>query len=202
MRSGQCSKFEILGKTAFIVSAFCILSFVFAFIAFGAEEGEAHASLFKDYLWKVINFGILFFILFKFGKKPLQSFLKQRSEMIEKTLKEAKEAKDFAEKALRELDVRLKKKDKEIEEILSISKRSGEEEHARLIEQGDKLKEKILEQTKVNIAYELKHAKEAIKAEAAEIAIELAEKKLKEKLTKEEQERLIAESIAKIGGSN
>jgi len=30
----------------------------------------------------------------------------------------------------------------------------------------------------------------------------LAEKKLKEKLTKEEQERLLEESIAKIGGSN
>jgi len=202
MRGVQCSRFKILGKTAFIVSAFIILSFVFAFIAFGAEEGEAHASLFKDYLWKIINFGILFFILFKFGKKPLQSFLKQRSEMIEKTLKEAKEAKELAEKALRELDVRLEKKDKEIQEILSLTRRSGEVERENLVEQGDRLREKILEQAKANIAYELKHAKEAIKAEAAEIAIELAEKKLKEKLTKEEQERLLDESITKIGGSN
>ena len=46
----------------------------------------------------------------------------------------------------------------------------------------------------------LKHAKEAIKAEAVEIAMELAEKKLKEKLTKKEQERLLEESLMKIGG--
>lgn len=190
------------GKKIFIIFAFCILNFAFALIAFGAEEEAAHPSLFKEYIWKIINFGILFFILYKFGKKPIQSFLKQRSEIIEKTLKEAKEAKELAEKALREVDVRLKEKDKEIQEILSVSRRSGETERENLIEQGNRLREKILEQAKANIAYELKHAKEAIKAEAAEIAIELAEKKLKEKLTKEEQERLLGESIAKIGGSN
>ncbi len=185
-----------------LIIAFCILSFAFAFAAFGAEEEAAHAPWWKDYMWKVINFGILVIVLYKFGKKPIQSMLKQRTEMIEKTLKEAREAKELAEKALREVEVRLKEKDKEIQEILSVTKRSSETERENLIEQGDRLKEKILEQAKANIAFELKHAKEAIKAEAAEIAIELAEKKLKEKLTKEEQERLLEESIAKIGGSN
>ena len=185
-----------------LIIAFCIFSIVLTCAAFGAEEGEAHTSLFKDYMWKIINFAILVIILYKFGKKPLQSFLKQRAELIEKTLNEAKEAKELAEKALREVEVRLKEKDKEIETILSMSKKSGEDERSRLIEQGDNLREKILEQAKTNIAYELKQAKEAIKAEAAEIAIELAEKKLKEKLTKEEQEKLLEESIAKIGGSN
>jgi len=185
-----------------LIIAFCIFTIVLTCVAFGAEEGEAHTSLFKDYMWKIINFAILVIILYKFGKKPLQSFLKQRAELIEKTLNEAKEAKELAEKALREVEVRLKEKDKEIETILSMSKKSGEDERSRLIEQGDNLREKILEQAKTNIAYELKQAKEAIKAEAAEIAIELAEKKLKEKLTKEEQEKLLEESIAKIGGSN
>ena len=185
-----------------LIIAFCIFSIAFACVAFGAEEEGSHAPWWKDYIWKVINFGILVIILYKFGKKPLQSMLKQRTEMIEKTLKEAREAKELAEKALREVDVRLKEKDKEIAEILSVTKRSGETERENLIEQGDKLKEKILEQAKANIAFELKHAKEAIKAEAAEIAIELAEKKLKEKLTTEEQEKLLEESIAKIGGSN
>ena len=185
-----------------LIIAFCILSFAFAVVAFGSEEEAAHAPWWKDYIWKIINFGILVIILYKFAKKPFQSMLKQRTEMIEKTLKEAREAKELAEKALREVDVRLKEKDKEIQEILSVTKRSGEMERENLIQQGDKLKEKILEQAKANIAFELKHAKEAIKAEAAEIAIELAEKKLKEKLTTEEQEKLLEESIAKIGGSN
>jgi F-type H+-transporting ATPase subunit b len=202
MMKVQSSKFKVFSKI-FIVLMLCILNLVFVITAFAAEEGgAAHTSIFKDYLWKIINFGILAFILFKYGRKPLQSFLKQRAELIEKTLKEAREAKEAAEKALLKVEERLKTKDKEIEEILSLTKRSGEVERENLMEQGDRLKEKILEQAKANIAYELKHAKEAIKAEAAEVAIELAEKKLKEKLTKEEQERLLDESITKIGGSN
>src|SRR3990170_6485092 len=123
-----------------LIIALCILSFAFAFVAFGAEEEAAHAPWWKEYIWKAINFGILVIILYKFGKKPIQSMLQQRTEMIEKTLKEAREAKELAEKALREVDVRLKEKDKEIQEILSVTKRSGETERENLIQQGDKLR--------------------------------------------------------------
>ncbi|MFH1703314.1 MAG: F0F1 ATP synthase subunit B [Nitrospirota bacterium] len=200
MMKVQSLKFRVFSKV-FIVFTLCILNLVFVATAFASEEGAAtHTSLFKDYMWKVINFGILAFILFKFGRKPLQSFLRQRTELIEKTLKEAKEAKEAAEKALKAVDERLKTKDKEIEEILSASKRSGEEVRESLIQQSDKLREKILEQAQVNIEYELKSAKEAIKAEAVEIAMGLAEKKIKEKLTKEEQQKLLEESLTKIGG--
>lgn len=187
-----------------LVFTFFIFSIAFASYAFGSGGGEEAGGtpLWKDYLWKIINFGILFVILYKFGKKPLQTFLKNRTELIEKTLKEAKEAKELAQKALSEVEERLKMKDKEIEEILSVSKRSGEKEREEIIGESHKLREKILEQAKTNIDYELKHAKEAIKAEAVEIAMELAEKKLKETLKKEDQERLLDESLAKIGGSN
>ena len=200
MMKVQSSKFRVFSNI-FIVFTLCILNLVFVVTAFASEEGAAtHTSLFKDYFWKVINFGILAFILFKFGRKPLQSFLKQRAELIEKTLKEAREAKETAEKALLKVEERLKTKDKEIEEILSASKRFGEEVRESLIQQSDKLREKILEQARVNIEYELKSAKEAIKAEAVEIAMGLAEKKIKEKLTKEEQQKLLEESLTKIGG--
>jgi F-type H+-transporting ATPase subunit b len=57
-----------------------------------------------------------------------------------------------------------------------------------------------LEQAKTNIDFEVKHAKAVIKAEAVELAMELAEKKLKDKLTKDEQERLLDDSLVKIGG--
>lgn len=203
MKKGQSSKPLRATRYALRVLLFCILYLVSVSITFASGGGEeaAHTPLWKDYLWKIINFGILFFILYKFGKKPLQSFLKQRTELIEKTIKEAKEAKELAQKALQEVEERLKVKDKEIDEIISASRQAGERDRDRFIEEGDRLREKILEQAKTNIDYELKSAKEAIKAEAVEIAMELAEKKLKEKLTKEEQERLLEESLTKIGGS-
>jgi F-type H+-transporting ATPase subunit b len=135
-------------------------------------------------------------------KMDIKGYFRKRTELIEQSLKEAREAKELAQKALAEVEERLKLKDEEIEEILSAARRSGESEKTRLAEEGDRVKERILNQTKSNIDYEVKRAKEAIKQEAVEIAMELAEKKLKGKLTKEEQMRLLEESIAKIEGKN
>ncbi len=130
----------------------------------------------------------------------MQNFFQKRTELIEKTLNEAKEAKAASLKALQEVETRLKAKDTEIEAILAASRKSGEQERDSIIVESDRLKAKIMEQAKTNIEYELKQAKEAIKAEAVELAMELAEKKLKEKLTKEEQEKLLEDSLTKIGG--
>jgi F-type H+-transporting ATPase subunit b len=182
--------------------ALCILNLVFVSVIFASGGGEeAHPSLIKEYAFKIINFIVIFGLIFYFARKPVKNMLKQRTEMIEKTLKEAQEAKELAQKALQEAQTRLQTKDKEIDEIISVSKQAGEQERARIIEESERLKERIFEQAKVNIEYELKGAKEAIKAEAVEIAMELAEKKIKEKLTKEEQEKLLQESLTKIGGT-
>ena len=201
VRSQKFKKFKSLVFHFSLFTFHFSLIFAFAAVAFGSggEEG-AQVPIWKDYMWKIINFGILVIILLKFVKKPFQSFLRQRTETIEKTLKEARDAKELAQKALQEVEDQFKTKDKEIEEILSASKRAGEVERERILGESNRLKERIFEQAKVNMEYELKHAKEAIKAEAVELAMELAEKKLKEKLTKDEQERLLEESLTKIGG--
>jgi F-type H+-transporting ATPase subunit b len=194
-----CHKKKIIQILAFALFNLAIASFVFA--SSGGGEGAEHAApWWKDYIWKIINFLLLFILLFKFAKKPMQNFFQKRTELIEKTLNEAKEAKAASLKALQEVETRLKAKDTEIEAILAASRKSGEQERDSIIVESDRLKAKIMEQAKTNIEYELKQAKEAIKAEAVELAMELAEKKLKEKWTKEEQEKLLEDSLTKIGG--
>jgi F-type H+-transporting ATPase subunit b len=190
---------KIIPILAFTAFNLAVASFVFA--SSGGGEGAEHAApWWKDYIWKIINFLLLFIILFKFAKKPMQNFFQKRTELIEKTLNEAKEAKAISLKALQEVETRLKAKDAEIAAILAAAKKSGEQEREGIIVESDRLKAKILAQAKTNIEYELKHAKEAIKAEAVELAMELAEKKLKEKMTKEDQEKLFEDSLMKIGG--
>jgi F-type H+-transporting ATPase subunit b len=169
----------------------------------GGGEGSGGTSLFKAYFWPVINFLILVFLLvFAMKKADIRGYFRTRTELIEQTLKEAREARELAQKALAEVEERLRIKDTEIEEIIAAAKFSGEKEKARLIEEGDRMKDKIIQQAKTNIDFEVKKAKEAIKEEAVEIAMELAGKKLQEKLTREEQLKLLEESIAKIEGKN
>lgn len=181
-------------------SAFILLVSA-ADVAFGAE-GSAHGNEWKEWLWKVLNFAVLVFILVKFLGKPLRAFLKQRTELIEKTLKEAREARELAEQALAEIEGKLRLKDKELQDIMAQTEQSAKKEQALLINQGENMKYKILEQAKNSIDYDLKLAKDAIKSEVIVLSMELAEKKIKEELPAERQLRLVEESLAKMETRN
>ncbi|MBI5050903.1 MAG: ATP synthase F0 subunit B, partial [Nitrospirae bacterium] len=136
MREVQSSKFKVQSFIFILLTAYCLLLTVA--IAFAAEEAGHSASL-KDWLWPVINFAVLVFILVKFGRKPMKEYFRQRTEIIEKSLKEAGEAKELAKKALWEVQERLKGMDEEINKILESAKRAGENEKEALIAQGESL---------------------------------------------------------------
>jgi len=184
-----------------LCSVFCVLFAASVYAAGGGGHGEAHFT-YKDWLWPVINFAILLFILIFFARKPFGEFFKNRTAMIEKSLREASEAKEIAQKTLNEVRERLKNTDTEIEQILEAARKSGEKEKELIIAEGERLKEKIIEQAKANIDFELQKAKETIKSDAALLALELAEKQIKEQLGQKEQEALIGDYIKRLEAKN
>jgi F-type H+-transporting ATPase subunit b len=137
-------------------------------------------------------------VLVYFGRKPFRDFLSARSEAIRKGLDDAREAKELAQKALDEVNKSLQNKDREIAEIIAAAKASGERERELIMEEGRRMAEKLVEQARQNIEFEQKQASEAIKAEAVEIAMGLAGKKLAEKLTEADRKRLFEEALAKL----
>ncbi len=165
-----------------------------------AEEaaGESHGGDWKEWLWKIINFAILVIILVKFLGKPMREYFRKRTEIIQKSLDEAREAKELAQKALSEVQEKIKLKDEEIEKIIEAARASGVADRDELIKKGEEMSQKIKEQAKSNIDMELKNAKAKLRAEAAELAIKLAEKRLREQLTEEEQLKLLEESIKRL----
>ncbi len=189
-----------LSFTFVAASGFWILAS--AASAFAAEGGGEHGGSVMEWVWRLVNFAILVFVLVKFGGKPMKDYFQQRKALIEKSIQEAREAKALAAKALAEVEERLKLKDKEIEGIKAALVSSGEREKAHLIEEGERLSAKILEQAKSNIDYEVKKAKDVIKTEAVEAAMQLAEEKIKSKMTEEDQDRLLQESLKLLEGKN
>jgi F-type H+-transporting ATPase subunit b len=186
----------------FTLSQLLILIF-YALPVLAAEGGHgSHRSELKDWIWPLVNFAVLVIILYLAGRKPFKEFFRKRTEMIEQSLKEAKEAKELARKTLDEVRERLKNTDREIEDILASARRSGEKEKEAIIAEGEKMKERILEQAKSNIDFELEKARARIKSDAAALALELAEKRMKEKLGSKEQEELIDEYLKKLEGNN
>jgi F-type H+-transporting ATPase subunit b len=182
----------------FVVVLILSLSHTAAVFAMGG--GGEGGSDWKGWLWKIVNFAILLFILVKYLAKPMKDYFRQRTELIEKSLTEAREAKGLAQKALKEVEEKLKLKDQEIERIVDSAKQSGQAEHDNLIEQGKDMSEKIRQQARTNIEMELKNAKAALRAEASGLALKLAEKRLRERLTEEDQMRLLEESFKRLEG--
>ncbi|MBI4698074.1 MAG: F0F1 ATP synthase subunit B [Nitrospirae bacterium] len=197
LKTQNCGKKHLFNKM-FLNFAFCFLSFAFAAASFASEGAEHAGFTWKDWLWPVVNFTVLVVVLVKFLAKPAREFFQKRTEMIEKSIKDAEEAKALAQKSLNEVKERLRDADREIGEILEAAKKSGEKEKEAIIAEGEVLKAKIIEQAKANIEFELQKAKEAIKSEAAIMALELAEKEIKARLGKKEHESLIDEYIKKL----
>jgi F-type H+-transporting ATPase subunit b len=195
----QIKNSQLKTQIFFVCSLLVVL--LIPLVAF-AEEAEHHGTSIMDWVWKLLNFGILVGVLGYYLGKPIKEHLKQRRDLIEKSIKESQEAKSLAAKALAEVEERLKLKDREIADIISSAIESGQREKTRLIEEGEKLKVKIVEQAKTNIEFEVKKAKQVIQAEAVEASIKLAEDKIKSRMTPQEQERLLKESIKLIEGKN
>jgi F-type H+-transporting ATPase subunit b len=203
------SKFQVpktKNKVHIIKSTIITLGINIAFVtAAFAAGGGGHAQqdyTWKDWQWLVINFAVLMFVLIFFGRKPAKEYFRKRTEMIEQSLQEAREAKELAQKTLEEVRARLKNTDQEIEQILEAARTSGAKEKEEIIAEGERLKEKIIEQAKANIDFELQKAKETIKSDAALLALELAEKRIKEKLGQKEQEELVDDYIKRLEEKN
>ena len=182
-------------------SVLCLLYSEVVFAAGGGGSGET-AFTWKDWMWPVINFSILAVVLVLAGRKPVKEYFRKRTELIEKSLQEASDAKELARKTLDAVQARLRNTDRELEAILEAARRSGEKEKEAIIAEGERVKEKIIEQAKANIDFELQKAKETIKSDAALMALELAEKEIKGKLGQKEQESLIDDYIKRLEAKN
>lgn len=172
-----------------------------AFAAAGEAEGGEHGSELMGVVWQVVNFAILVAILiFIIKKADVKGLLRARTQGIEKSIEDAREAKELAQKALDEVRQRMGAKDKEIEEVIKASVQSGEKERERIVEEGQRLSQQILEQAKANVELEMKQARESLKAEAVRLAMEIAEKKIEGKIDEATQKRLLEEAIGKLEG--
>ncbi len=189
-------------KTVFL-SFFVVLCFSVVVMASEAHggDGELKRQLW-DFVWRIINFGILVFLLYKVGKKPFKEFLFSRKEKIETAIIEAENARKLAEDRQKEYEEKIKNLEKEKAAIIEQFKKEGEAEKARIISAAELKAEKIIEHAKISAAQEVEKEREKIKRETTEQIMEIAEKLLKENITEEDHNRIINNSIERMVSVN
>jgi F-type H+-transporting ATPase subunit b len=202
MNTGKRTLF--LSKAAW-VSVATVLGIVgvaaIAWAAGGGEEVDLKAQLI-DFAWRIVNFIILLYILYKLMWKKMKSFFAGRREGIQASLEEAEVVKADAEKKFKEYDEKIKKAEEEIQGISAMIKAQGEEEKKRIIADAERTSVKMKEDAKARMEQELKKAKNELRLEASELAVQMAEDILRKKVTKEDHEGMVREYLDRMVKKN
>jgi len=185
-------------------AAACLLLAVLATAGFASEGGEgAHhvdaARQLKDFAWRVLDFAALMaLVIWALKKANVKGTLAARQSAIDKALREAAEAKAAAEKKFAEYSEKLAAANKEIDEIYAAIRTEGEAEKARIIAEARTTAEKIREQATQTANQEVLRARTELRVEAGRLAVALAEQTVKEKIVKDDQDRLVGEYLTKV----
>jgi len=184
--------------------AACLLLAVLVATGFASEGGEAGhhvdtAKQMKDFAWRVLDFAaLLALVLWALKKANVKGTLAARQAAIDKALQEAVEAREAAEKKFVEYSEKLAAATREIDAIYAAIRADGEAEKARIIAEAGVMAEKVREQATQAANQEVQKARTELRVEAARLAVELAERNIKEKIVKNDQDRLVGEYLTKV----
>mgnify|MGYP000164371801 FL=1 len=140
-------------------------------------------------VWMIISFGIVLLILRVFAWKPILNALKEREKTIQGRLDAAKKAK----KELAEIEFGN-------ERIIALAKteranmlKEAQEQRKKIIEDAKKEAKKeadqMIQETHKKIQKQKQDAKEDIRKQIANLSVDIAENVLKEKLSKDQQQK-------------
>jgi F-type H+-transporting ATPase subunit b len=182
--------------------SFVLLILLMAPAVVFAATGDGHADsgvILKDFLYRCFNFILMVGLLAYFVTKPIRKGLKTRRDEIEKTLADARTAKEAAEAKHREYSEKLAKATEEIATLTEAIRRDGELEREKILAAAKQLAVKIEKEADNKAFSVVAKARIELREEAARLAVELAEDMLKKQVSADDQKRLVDEYMQKVG---
>lgn len=148
-----------------------------------------------------LNAAILYWLLFKFGRKPISEALKSRKLGIMKGMDDAAKMKAEAEASLAKYQAKLDNIEQEIARIKQDMKEAGEAESARILSEAKERRARMEKDARTLIEQELKAARESLLRDTVRAAVKSAEQTLAAKVVDADQQRLADEYLAQIKAS-
>ena len=161
-------------------------------------EHEAPSLNGKTFALQLVNFGLLLFLLIKFGGPAVRKALEARHQQIKSDLASAADARAAAQARFEQQEKRLAALENEIATIASGIKQEAEAEKARMIALAEDRAKRIREESEFVIEQQVKQAEEDLRREVAAAAVALAEKIVRNQLGPSDQQRLIDTFVGDI----
>ena len=154
------------------------------------------------YIWSIIIFLVLLFLLMKFAWKPLLAMLEKREDNIRQSLLDAEKAKDELAKVKEDTEKLLDEARNESQAIVTAGKKNAERMKDEIVNQAKSQSDALLDDAKNQIQIEKNRAIADLEAEVVNLSMEVAKKLIKKNLSKEDNLKLINESISSISPKN
>ncbi|UCE97501.1 MAG: F0F1 ATP synthase subunit B [Dehalococcoidia bacterium] len=151
-------------------------------------------------LAQVINFVILFGLLYFVAYKPLMRMLDNRSKKIKESMEHTEYIKEQAELAERETAKRIQEATKEGQKIIMRAEQAGEEARQKAREEASVEAERLIGKAQIEIQRERDAAVADLQSQFANLTVLAAGKVIDQTLDKEGHKKLIEKTLEESSG--
>ncbi len=171
-----------------------------AHAAGGAAKSQA--EIVRETLWQAFNLVVIVALLVYFGRKPISDYFASRRHGIQTQLSQAAELLAQAEHRNSELQRRLVDLSAELDSIRESAGRRAEEEAMRILAEARATADRIRRDAQTAVDQEVRRAQAKLRDEAADLALELAARKLEAGVGDSDRDRLVDEFITRVQPSS
>jgi F-type H+-transporting ATPase subunit b len=150
------------------------------------------------FIWTIVTFLVLLALLAKFAWKPLLQALEQRQDAIRKSLDDAQRARHELEQIQQESPKILAAARTEADAILTSTRSDAERLREELKQKARTESANMVKSAEKQIEMETARALQQIRQEAVDLSVAIASKLIRRNLTKEDNARLIDETIGQL----
>jgi F-type H+-transporting ATPase subunit b len=131
------------------------------------------------WLCVLLNFGVVAYLILYAMRKRLPGFVKDRCQAISAGIEQARKTSEEARARLQEVEGRLSRLDADITEMRREADENARVEEKRIMAESEDERRRIVASAEQEISAAANNARRDLKAYAAELAVELAEKKIR-----------------------
>ncbi len=187
-------------RFSLFLSLLVVLASVCVAYASGGEGDSS--SQWKGFAFKTLNSIIIIGFLVWMLAPKIKGFFAGRRQEIKESLESTAVQKADAEKQYREYAEKIDKASLEIDGIFDMIKAQGDVEKQKIIEDANKVAEKMKEDARARIEQELKKASGQLRSEAVALSVQMAEEILKKNITAQDHETMVKEYMDKVVNKN
>jgi F-type H+-transporting ATPase subunit b len=144
-----------------------------------------------------LNFAVIFFFMARLLGKMLPGYFRGRTSTIQKGIEEARKMSEDARARLSDVEGRLSRLDAEIAGMQREADENARAEEQRLLAAGEEERRRIVSSAEQEIEMAANSARRELKAHAAELAVQLAEKKIR--VSQDTDEALVRAFTTQMG---